>query len=195
MKGTTEMSTDLSISSLEGRSILEPAVSWSAIFAGALAALGVAIVLTLLATGLGLQLALGGLVPNPAAFTPALGAEAIVIQVLAAALGGYLAGRLRHAWRGVHLDESHFRDTAHGLVTWALSVVMGLVLGMVLAGYADHFTIQAAAPSTLAQDERTANLAAQSAFFAGMGLLLGAFIAMVAARIGGLRAEDMLDKI
>jgi hypothetical protein len=186
------MSTDLPISSLDGRGVLEPAVSWSAIFAGALAALGASIILTLLAMGLGLQLALGGLAPNPGGFTPVLGAEAIVIQVLAAALGGYLAGRLRHAWRGVHLDEAHFRDTAHGLVTWALSVVMGIVMGMALAGYADH---PPAAAALLGQDERTANLAAQAAFFAGMGLLLSAFVAAVAARIGGLRAEDMHARI
>ena len=39
-------------------------------------------------------------------------------------MGGYLAGRLRTKWTGVHTDEVYFRDTAHGLLSWATSVVV-----------------------------------------------------------------------
>jgi Pyruvate/2-oxoacid:ferredoxin oxidoreductase gamma subunit len=70
---------------------------------------------------------------------------------------------------------------------------MGIVMGMALAGYADHQP--AASAALLGPDERATNLAAQAAFFAGMGLLLSAFVAAVAARIGGLRAEDMHARI
>ena len=48
----------------------------------------------------------------------------------ASTVGGYLAGRLRGTWAGVHNDEVYFRDTAHGLVTWALATVLSAtVLG------------------------------------------------------------------
>jgi len=55
----------------------------------------------------------------------------IVMQWLSAALGGYIAGRLRTRWVGTHTHEVFFRDTAHGLVTWAVSTV---VVAAVLAG-------------------------------------------------------------
>jgi len=48
----------------------------------------------------------------------------VVVQWLASALGGYLAGRLRTKWVGVHTDEVFFRDTAHGFLTWALATVV-----------------------------------------------------------------------
>ena len=38
----------------------------------------------------------------------------IVVQWLSSGVGGYLAGRLRTKWVGVHTDEVFFRDTAHG---------------------------------------------------------------------------------
>src|SRR5262249_22529084 len=37
------------------------------------------------------------------------------------AFGGYIAGRLRTKWTGVHTDEVYFRDTAHGFVAWAVA--------------------------------------------------------------------------
>jgi hypothetical protein len=48
----------------------------------------------------------------------------IVVQWLSSALGGYLTGRLRTRWAGVHSDEAFFRDTAHGLLMWALATVL-----------------------------------------------------------------------
>jgi hypothetical protein len=39
-------------------------------------------------------------------------------------MGGYLAGRLRTKWVQVHTDEVYFRDTAHGLLVWALGMVV-----------------------------------------------------------------------
>lgn len=38
--------------------------------------------------------------------------------------GGYLAGRLRTKWAGIHTDEVYFRDTAHGFLAWAVAVVV-----------------------------------------------------------------------
>jgi len=43
------------------------------------------------------------------------------IAVMASAVGGYLAARLRTKWTGIHNNEVFFRDTAHGLLAWALA--------------------------------------------------------------------------
>jgi hypothetical protein len=48
----------------------------------------------------------------------------IVMQILASGAGGYLAGRLRTKWAALHSDEVYFRDTAHGLIVWAVAVVI-----------------------------------------------------------------------
>jgi hypothetical protein len=46
------------------------------------------------------------------------------MQLVASAMGGYLAGRLRTKWVGIHTDEVFFRDTAHGFLSWAVGVVV-----------------------------------------------------------------------
>src|SRR5450759_3763300 len=38
--------------------------------------------------------------------------------------GGYVAGRLRTRWVGVHTHEVFFRDTAHGFLAWAFATVL-----------------------------------------------------------------------
>ncbi len=48
----------------------------------------------------------------------------IMVQVIASVMGGYLAGRLRTKWVNVHTDEVYFRDTAHGFLVWAVSLVL-----------------------------------------------------------------------
>jgi hypothetical protein len=184
----------------------QSAVSWAAIFAGAVAALALSLVGVALAAGFGLKLATPwpGSSFTPGEFTPILGAWMVVVQVLSSALGGYLAGRLRTKWSNVHGHEVHFRDTAHGLLVWALSTVAGVVLAAtILAPAAAHMAdaaiaIAAATPPApvdpaTAQVEaaRAASIAAQVSLFMGIGLLLGAFVASVAAAIGGMRRDEM----
>ena len=177
---------------------IHPPVSWGAIFAGATVGVATSMLLTAVAAGLGFTLGFPGLASREslADFSPEVGAYAILVQVLSAMFGGYIAGRLRHVWLEVHGDEAHFRDTAHGLVAWALMTVAGVVLAaLVLAPYADvmegpvaHAAANAAAP---VDAQRAANIAAQSSFFIAIGMLLSAFVAAVAARIGGHQAEGM----
>src|ERR1700761_4366470 len=102
------------------------AVSWPAVFAGAVVAAALALVLVGIGAGLGfasLSPWNGG--PSPAAFTIVAGIWLIVTQWLSAGLGGYVTGRLRTRWVGVHRHEVFFRDTAHGLVSWALAGLGG----------------------------------------------------------------------
>jgi hypothetical protein len=176
---------------------LRPAISWGAVWAGAVVAVAASVLLTLAAAGAGFALSYSPLGSRTSAsgFTPAVGAGAIVIQVLSSALGGYLAGRLRTIWHGVHDDEAHFRDMAHGLIVWAVATVAILVLASaVLEPYAETLSLQTAvtppAPTPQAA-QRAANIAAQSSLFMAIGMLLGAFVAAVAGRIGGMRNEQM----
>lgn len=201
------MSIDADLAAAEGRSRPyaygppEAPVSWAAVFAGAVAALAASSVLTILAAGFGLALAADAIEDGRGggAFTPALGAGAVAVQVISAALGGYLAGRLRPHWRLAHTDESHFRDTAHGLLAWAVATLVGGALialslspgdGGASAAAAAGAAAPAAAPSA-AEIARGAGIAAQTSLFLGVGLLLSAFIAAVSARLGGMRAEAM----
>jgi hypothetical protein len=62
--------------------------------------------------------------------------------MLASTEGGYLAGRLRNRWAGVHHDEVYFRDTAHGFLAWAFATV--LTAG-VLGGATTHILAGASA--------------------------------------------------
>ncbi len=176
---------------------LGPAISWGAIWAGAVVAVAASVVLTLAAAGLGFAVSYSplGSRGSLSGFTPEVGAGAILIQVLASGLGGYLAGRLRAIWHKVHDDEAHFRDMAHGLVAWAVATVTILVLASAVLGpYAESLSFQAAAqPEAPTPEElqRAANIAAQSALFMAIGMLLSAFVAAVTGRIGGMRNEHM----
>ncbi len=106
------------------------AVSWSAIAAGAFAAAAASVVLVALGSGLGFATA-SPWARNGAsltAFAVSTGIWLIVVQWVAAGLGGYITGRLRIKWVGTHTHEVFFRDTAHGFVTWAVATVLVAVI-------------------------------------------------------------------
>jgi hypothetical protein len=101
-------------------------VSWPAVIGGAFVAASLSLILLTLGTGLGLS----SVSPwsNMGASATAIGAGAVVwlilTQIVASAMGGYLAGRLRTKWPSVHTDEVYFRDTAHGFLVWAVGMVI-----------------------------------------------------------------------
>jgi hypothetical protein len=105
-------------------------VSWPAVWAGSFAAGSLSIILMALGAGLGLS-ALSPW-PNGNASASRVGFGAIVwvivVQIAASALGGYLAGRLRTKWVDLHTHEVYFRDTAHGFLAWAVSLVISSLL-------------------------------------------------------------------
>ena len=101
------------------------AASWPAIIAGAFVAAGSSLILLTLGSGLGFAAVSpwGGHGMSATAFTATTAIWLIVTQWISASLGGYIAGRLRTRWNGTHVHEVFFRDTAHGLVTWAVATV------------------------------------------------------------------------
>jgi hypothetical protein len=102
-------------------------VSWPSIIAGAVAAYAMTLVLLAFGTGLGLSAISPwvGSGVSATTFKITTGLYLIVIAMISSSIGGYLAGRLRTAWEGVHADEVYFRDTAHGFIAWALASVLG----------------------------------------------------------------------
>jgi hypothetical protein len=106
------------------------AVSWPAVFAGAIAAAAMSLILFILGIGLGL----GALSPwaGEGIGGTAFGISTILwitlTSLVASAVGGYLAGRLRTRWLGVHSDEVFFRDTAHGFLAWGVSTLLVAVI-------------------------------------------------------------------
>jgi hypothetical protein len=102
-------------------------LSWPAVVAGAVAACAITLLLLAFGTGLGLSMVSpwSGAGVSATTFKITTGLYLIVIAMIASSIGGYLAGRLRSSWSGVHTDEVYFRDTAHGFVAWALASVLG----------------------------------------------------------------------
>lgn len=153
---------------------LSSAVAWQAIIGGTFAA--AALTLVLLALGSGLGLAAVSPWPNAGAsvttVTSVTAVWLIVTQWLASGLGGYLTGRLRTKWVGVHTHEVFFRDTANGFLSWAAASVIGAA-----------FLASAAASAV----SGTANMAADIASGAAAGASHG--MSQAATRSGGTSAD------
>jgi hypothetical protein len=108
----------------------QSAVSWAAIIAGAAASTVIALILVIVGGGIGLV----SISPwsNSGASSTTVGVLAILwtiaVPLFAYAVGGYIAGRLRTQWVGVHTDEVFFRDTAHGMLVWAVGTIFSALL-------------------------------------------------------------------
>jgi len=108
------------------------AVSWAAVAAGAVAAAALTLALVALGVGLGLSAVSpwSNSAPSGATFKVGTGIYLCIVAMLASTIGGYLAGRLRTKWTGLHTHEVVFRDTAHGFLAWAFATVLSAaVLG------------------------------------------------------------------
>lgn len=152
-------------------------VSWSAVLAGALAAAALSFILLILGVGLGLSAL------SPWSYSDApIGKSAIIwvafMQLASAGIGGYLAGRLRTRWANVHGDEVYFRDTAHGLLAWAVATLLTAAL---MAG-----AVRAALSGAIDAGSGVATATATVAAGAGAG------VAATAARAPGAYYSDML---
>lgn len=117
------------------------AVSWGAIVAGGAAMAALSLILLMLGTGLGLSSvspwAHNGV--SAATFGVSTILWVTLTQLVACAMGGYLAGRLRTKWVAVHTDEVYFRDTAHGFLAWAVAslataALLTSVIGVIVSG-------------------------------------------------------------
>jgi hypothetical protein len=109
-------------------------VSWAAIGAGAVASAALSLLLLAFGAGIGLSSISpwAGSGVSAATFKIGSGIYLVIVAVMASSIGGYLAARLRTKWRGLHTNEVYFRDTAQGLIAWALATLLSAgVLGSV----------------------------------------------------------------
>lgn len=169
---------------------LNSGVSWAAVIAGAFVTAALSLILLSLGTGLGLASV------SPWAHTGASASTIgwmgifwlILMQIVAASMGGYLAGRLRTKWTRIHSDEVFFRDTAHGFLAWAVAVVMtAAFLASVAAAMAGGALQTAAVASATA--ESTGN---PQDYFVDMMFRTTSAAAndtLAAANIAAMRAE------
>ena len=126
---------DISILAAEDELVGSPArsdsaISWAAVVAGAFT--NAALTLLLMAFGAGMGFSSispwAGSGVSATTFSIGTGVYLIVMAMLASTIGGYIAGRLRKRWTGVHTDEVFFRDTAHGFLSWGCAVVLSAAL-------------------------------------------------------------------
>jgi hypothetical protein len=99
------------------------AVSWAAILAGAAVAIASSLALFALVSGLDLA-SMASPRSSPGSQVAIVAIGLIVTQWVSACLGGYITGRLRTRWIGLHTHEVFFRDTAHGLITWCVATIV-----------------------------------------------------------------------
>jgi hypothetical protein len=105
-------------------------VDWPAIFAGTAVALALSVVLLTFGSAIGLSVV---------SFDPGEGGSLfwlgivsglwfIWVAVTSFGAGGYVAGRMRRPVPGTGIDEVEVRDGTHGLVVWAVGIIVGAML-------------------------------------------------------------------
>ena len=129
-------------------------LQWTPVFAGALVASAVSLVLIAFGTALGLGIVSSS--PTWRDTSPTLTMVSGLFLLLAAlvsfGVGGYVAGRLRERWDpSAHSDVVEFRDGTHGIVAWALAVVItGVVAAASVASLSSKTTPPATSSATTA---------------------------------------------
>jgi hypothetical protein len=101
-------------------------VSWGAVAAGGVVIAALALVLLAFGAGMGFSAVSPWTGSGVSASTlgVAAGIYLMVAATLSSTVGGYVAGRLRKRWAGLHTHEVYFRDTAHGFIAWAFAAVI-----------------------------------------------------------------------
>ena len=112
-------------------------VHWTPVIAGALVASALSLVLIAFGASLGLSVA--STAPTWRDTSPTLtllsGLYLVLTALVSFGFGGYVAGRLRTTWDpALHSEFMEFRDGTHGLLSWALAVVISGLVAAVIAG-------------------------------------------------------------
>jgi hypothetical protein len=101
-------------------------VSWGAVAAGGVVIAALALMLLAFGAGMGFSAVSpwAGSGVSASTLGVAAGIYLLVAATLSSTVGGYVAGRLRKRWVGLHTHEVYFRDTAHGFIAWAFAAVI-----------------------------------------------------------------------
>jgi hypothetical protein len=121
-------------------------VDWGPIIGGALLTSALSFVLFSFGSAAGIASVSPYSWNNPSATTMSVVAVAwfVVVMIGSFLLGGYFAGRLRRPAGDAGASERETRDGAHGLIVWALGLLLGAWLAFLIAGAALRATATAA---------------------------------------------------
>jgi len=114
---------------------LPSAVDWGAIIAGGVLAVAISFILLTFGSAIGLSLTspYEGEGRSLAFLGAASGLWVVWVQVSSFMAGAYLAGRLRRRLPDATPHEVEVRDGSHGLLVWALGVLVGAMLAASVA--------------------------------------------------------------
>jgi hypothetical protein len=121
-------------------------IQWGPVIAGAMLAAALALVLHAFGVGLGLTMSSTAPTWRDASFALILlsGLYLLLVAFITYGLGAYVAGRLRARLTIGTTDEMEFRDGVHGLLVWAVAM---LLTGLLALGAAQAVA-RLATPST-----------------------------------------------
>jgi len=110
-------------------------LEWTPSWVGAIVAAALSFVLLAFGSALGLAVASpsSSWRDTSAVFTVVSGLWLLLTALASFGLGGYLAGRLRIPLRPHSRDEVEFRDGLHGLLVWAIAVLIGALLAVAVS--------------------------------------------------------------
>lgn len=164
-------------------------IEWPAVWAGALVAAAVSLVLTTFGVAIGLAVASPWLPRGPTPQTGGLIAAAWLAftYIWSFGVGGYLAGRMRPIAGDAWQSERGFRDGVNGLVVWAIGVWVGAVLVALAVGGGMELTGNPGATAAIVPEatDATRRTAAFAGFWSALVLLLSAVVAWFASCWGG----------
>jgi MFS family permease len=126
-------------------------LQWTPVVAGAFVASAVSLILIAFGTAIGFSTVSSSPSWRDASATLAFasGLYLLLTAIVSFGVGGYVAGRLRERWHpGAHSDVVEFRDGVHGVLAWALAVVItGLIATATAASIASKSREPATSPS------------------------------------------------
>lgn len=138
-------------------------VSWPAVFAGAVTAVAISILLAVLGSGLGFA---STTITEEGASAKTISIMFVIWLILmqwaSLSVGGYITGRLRRKWVSLHNHEVFFRDTAHGLLAWSFATIVMVVLFASATATALNTSAYIAAPALYGMTSNSSNDASTS---------------------------------
>lgn len=140
---------------------LPSAVDWAAIIAGGLFAVAISFILLTFGSAIGLSLTspYEGEGRSLAFLGVASGLWVVWVQVSSFIAGAYLAGRLRRRLPDASAHEVEVRDGSHGLLVWALGVLVGAMFAASVATGVANTAASAVSTATQAVGSGVAQLA------------------------------------
>jgi hypothetical protein len=136
-------------------------LDWPAVFAGAVVASAISLVLVTFGSAIGLSLTspFDNTGMSAVGLAIALGLWLVWVQVSSFMAGGYVTGRMRRRAYDATEHESDVRDGMHGLVMWGTGVLVGALFLALSAGGAATTAATAAGGAAQAAVEKMANAA------------------------------------